>query len=451
MKTLKQIGRKLTENAGLKILSLIIAMLMWVVVISIDNPVMVMTFASIPLHVENAELMTSQGKAFEIPDNNQTISISVRAERSILNQLSRDNFYASVDMADLEGEVVPVEVRATKYSDRITNITPRTSVVRVTVEDLIRKQVRIMPVTVGEPAEGHTIGNIKADSNVVRVSGPKSIVETIDHAEVSVDVSGMSSDIRANEALNLCDEDGNTISTEDLELSIERTTVNVDIYGIKEIEVEISYSGSPAEGYAVSGSPISSINTLNITADEEILESIDVLSVPEEAIDISGAAESVKKTIELRHYLANTVRIMDEDTEAEVEIPIARLNSITVNVPVSNIAIVNIPEGMRATVTEMGGEIQVPVRGLEQNLVSLDPLKITGTVDVSTLMTPETGNSIAPNVYELPVGFSYPSGIYAGDTPVMVGILLQLEENIGEVAPADAGLAPEITTENTEE
>ena len=453
MKALKQIGRKLTENAGLKILSLIIALLLWIVVISIDNPVMVMNFTAIPLHVENAELMTSQGKAFEIPGNNQTISISVRAERSVLNQLSRDNFYASVDMADLENNTLPVEVRATKYSDRIANITPRTSVIHVTVEDLIRKQIRIRPTTSGEPAEGYTIGNIKADSNVVRVSGPKSIVDRIDHAGVSVDVSGMSSDIRSSEALVLYDDDEETIDDEGLELSIERTTVNVGIYGTKEIEVEISYSGTPAEGYAVSGSPISSINTLTITADDDLLEETEVLKVPESAIDISGAAESVKLTLDLRRYLAASIRIMDEETEAEIEIPIARLNSITVNVPVSNITIENVPEGMRATVTEMGTEVQVPVRGLEQNLVSLNPLTIRGTADVKAIIPPEGEGALVPNVYELPVSFTYPSGVYAGDTPVTIAVLVQVAENpeVTEQLPATEAVGTDILPGSTEE
>ncbi len=365
MKTLKFIGRKLTENAGLKILSLIIAVLLWVVVIGIDNPVMVMSFTSIPLHVENGDLMTGQGKAFEIPDNNQTISILVRAERSILNQLSRDNFYASIDMADLEGDTVPVEVRATKYADRINNITSRTTSVHVIVEDLIRKQIRITPVTVGEPADGYTIGPIKSDSNVVRVSGPKSIVDTIDHAEVAVDVSGMMGDIRANEAIVLYDENENEVSQKDLELSIDRTSVNVEIYGTKEIEVQVEYSGVPAEGYAVTGAPISSVNTVTVTGEKEYLAGTEALVVPEGVIDISGAAESVNVSVDLKDYTPANVRITDEHAEAEIEIPIARLNSITVNVPITNITMANVPAGMKATITEMAGELTVQVRGLE--------------------------------------------------------------------------------------
>ena len=161
-------------------------------------------------------------------------------------------------------------------------------------------------------------------------------------------------------------------------------------------------------------------------------------------------AESVKVTLDLKNYVSSKLRIVDEDTEAEIEIPIARLNSVTVNVPVSNIAIENVPEGMRAVITEIGNEVQVQVNGLEQNLVNLDPLLITGTVDVSSLPPPEGETGLVPNVYEIPVNFIYPSGIYPGDTPVTVAILLQLNDN-AEDGAEDAAAPADVQTDNTEE
>ncbi len=41
--------RKLTGNIGLKLVSLILAFLMWLFVVSIENPVMSFSFSSIPL------------------------------------------------------------------------------------------------------------------------------------------------------------------------------------------------------------------------------------------------------------------------------------------------------------------------------------------------------------------------------------------------------------------
>ncbi len=434
MKMLKFLGRKLIENAGLKVLSLVIAILLWVVVIGIDNPVMVMSFNSIPLHVENADIMTNSGKAFEIPENNQNISISVRAERSVLNQLSRDYFYASIDMAEMVDDVVPVEVRATRFADRISSITPKTSSVHVFVEELIRKQIRIVPNTTGEPAEGYTIGTVKADSNVVRVAGPKSIVETIDHAKVAVDVTGMTADIRANEALVLHDIEENEVSAEELELSITRTNVTAEIYGTKEIGIAVNYSGTPEEGYVVSSDPVLSKESVTITGETEDLDKVSELVIPEYAIDITGASKDVKVTLELTDYLPGNVKMTDEDTSVKVEIPVAKLGSMMLTIPTANLTLENVPEGMLAAFTDPAGEQTVTITGLEQILSSLDPSGVTGTVDVGSVRPPEGEERIVPGIYELPAKIRLPSGVYITEGTPSAAILLQYNDAAAQTA-----------------
>ena len=80
MNILKAVGKKVTHNVGLKILSVLLAILIWLVVVSIDNPVKTEIFTSIPVEVENASVMEAAGKAYEISDSSKTVSVSVRAE-----------------------------------------------------------------------------------------------------------------------------------------------------------------------------------------------------------------------------------------------------------------------------------------------------------------------------------------------------------------------------------
>ncbi|MCR5627470.1 MAG: hypothetical protein K6F99_09130 [Lachnospiraceae bacterium] len=435
MKTLKILWKKISENFVLKLASLLVAMILWLVVVSIDNPVMVMPFTSIPIHVENGDIMESQGKSFEIPENNQTISISVKAERSVLNQLSKDNFYAFVNMNNLDGNVVPVEVKATKYSDRISSITSRTKNIHVIIENLVKKQFTIKPVTSGEPAEGYTVGNVKAASNVVRVSGPESVINTIDHAEVVVDVEDMQSDIRANELISLVDKNGEKVSTSNLELSIDRTSVTVDIYETKEIPVTYGYIGTPADGYAVTGTPTSSIETIIVTGDDASLDKINELTVPDSAIDVTGATDSITVGIDLKKYLPSGISIVGEETEAVVVVPITSLINTVVSVPVTNVTIENVPEGMRAVITQPAVEIPVPIRGLAENLATVGAASITGKVDMSSVLPQDEDTPPTPNVYEVPVTFTYPKGIYAGPTQVKVSVLLQMNDIGGADVP----------------
>ena len=143
MSFFKALGQKLIHNVGLKILSIALAFLIWLVVVSIDNPVKTQVFTSIPVSVENADVMEKAGQAYEVAGSSRTVSVSVKAERSILSQLSRDNFTASIDLSEYSNGRVPIEVKATKYADRIISVTPRTAYASVSVEELEETQFSI--------------------------------------------------------------------------------------------------------------------------------------------------------------------------------------------------------------------------------------------------------------------------------------------------------------------
>ncbi len=438
---MRKIRKFFTDNIGLKLISLVIAFLLWLIVVSIDNPVMFLTYSGIPVTVENAQLMEENGKAFQIAENNKTVSIVVRAERSVLNQLSRDNFLASINMAYLDGNLVPLELKATRYADRIRSITSRTQNIRVEVEDLVQKQIPVKAVTTGEPAEGFRIGSVKAASNVVRMSGPESIVNSIVRAEVSVVVTGMSSNIRANEPIVFYDENDDPVDTSELELSIERTIVTVEIWGTKEIPVVVDYTGAPAEGYATNGKVKSSLDTIVVTGEEQALASLEEVDIPASRVDITGATDTVEETINLTPYLPDGVYVIDEEEQSTVTVSVGveQLQTTVVNIPTANITFENVPDGMIAMFADDSVETAVSVRGLTQSLLSLNPIEVTGKIDLSQIPVAEGQERPAPDLYNCEVSFSYPYGIYSGDVVVTKPVLLQINNSIPESGPVVEG------------
>ncbi len=433
---MKKIRQFFTENIVLKLCSLVIAFLLWLIVVSIDNPVMYLTYSGIPVTVENAQLMEENGKAFQIAENNRTVSIVVRAERSVLNQLSRDNFLASINMAYLDGNLVPLELKATRYADRIRSITSRTENIRVEVEDLVQKQISVKAVTTGEPAEGYRIGSVKAASNVVRMSGPESIVNSIVRAEVSVVVTGMTSNIRANEAIVFYDENDDPVDTSELELSIERTIVTVEIWGTKEVPVVINYTGVPADGYATNGVVKASLDSVLVTGEEKALSSLEEVEIPASRVDITGASETVEEVVNLTMYLPDGVYVDDEEqATVTVTVGIEQLQTTVVNIPTVNISFENVPEGMIALFADDSVETAVSIRGLTQSVLSLNPVEVTGKVDLSQIPLAEGQLRPEPDLYNCEVSFTYPPGIYAGDVVVVKPVLLQINDAQPEIVP----------------
>lgn len=91
---------RLTYNFGLKILSLALAVLVWLVVLSIEDPVYTREFSDISVTEINGDQITEAGKAYSYVGGN-TVSVKVKGKTSIVNRLSKDDLLAVADLSTL--------------------------------------------------------------------------------------------------------------------------------------------------------------------------------------------------------------------------------------------------------------------------------------------------------------------------------------------------------------
>ena len=453
MTTLKAFLKKITENVSLKLLSLGFAVLLWIVVVSIDNPVMTLPFSPITVDVVNADIMESEGKAFELSDSSRSIGISVKAERSVLSELSRDDFVAVVDMENIEGNRVPIEVKATRYADKIQSITPRQKYATVLVENLKSQQFKIQVVTTGEAPEGYAVGSSSLTTNVVRISGPESIVSTIDRAEVHVNVSNMTSEIHSIEKIILYDKNGSTVDASTLTFSITETEVTVDMWKTKEIAVRAGYTGNPAAGYAVSGTMKQSFSSVLVKGTDSALSEVSSISIPSNLLNIEGATGKVSKAINITGYLPAGLYLADseENYELVLTVNIEALQAKEIEVPASNISIVNVPEGLSASLSESVTAVKVAVTGLATNLAEINAASITGTVDVAALKQQKGVDTLTANVYDANVVFSLPAGVTQGTAPSVSIVIQGAEKAAVSENNADTSENDDNTSDNEAE
>ena len=78
---LKRLGKTITNNFSLKILAVILAVVLWVVVINIDDPTTSKTYTT-NVVAENTDYITSQNKYYEPLDSSNVVSFRVSATRA---------------------------------------------------------------------------------------------------------------------------------------------------------------------------------------------------------------------------------------------------------------------------------------------------------------------------------------------------------------------------------
>lgn len=92
--------KKLTNNLGWKILSFLLACLLWLAVINIEDPQVTTTIRGIAVEKQNEDAITSQKQAIQYVAGN-TVDVKVKGRRSVVSRLTASNIKAYVDMRNL--------------------------------------------------------------------------------------------------------------------------------------------------------------------------------------------------------------------------------------------------------------------------------------------------------------------------------------------------------------
>ncbi|MCR5154944.1 MAG: hypothetical protein K6B75_08880 [Lachnospiraceae bacterium] len=113
----KQFKEKIIHNIGLKLLSIVLAFILWVVVINQQDPVETVTIKDIPVSVINEGSLTNLGYSYKINEG-ATITIEVEARRSITSNISSANVVATADFSKVSiTNSVPIDISVTGYSE----------------------------------------------------------------------------------------------------------------------------------------------------------------------------------------------------------------------------------------------------------------------------------------------------------------------------------------------
>ena len=315
---------KLTRNIGLKILSIILATLLWLVITNVSDPVRYETFSNVPVTILNEELIKTKTQSYEILEG-ETVTFKVAARRTIIESLYESDFDVTADFANLSNvNSVNINITPRRNANDI-EIVDRGDIqnLKISIEELSSREIKISVVDKGNVGEGFYLGPRSASPNLVIVDGPKSRVDKIRQVVVEADVEGATSKINRILRPFALDENGEIIDATRLTFSPPDIWVSIELYQIKEIPLVITTTGQPADGYIMTNIEYQP-KTIEIAADNSKLEKIESLEV---AYDITNASGNIEEFIELQEWLGTGVYLVGSDTTASVKVTIEKLET----------------------------------------------------------------------------------------------------------------------------
>lgn len=399
---------RLTRNWGLKIASFLSAALLWLVVTNINDPIVPYRVTDVPVTIRNANLITDRGQVYEVLDGTDTIdTVTVSAPRSIIDSLDKSNIVAVADINDLTSvDTVPIKLSTNKYNDKLDSIRGNIDNVRLNIEEKQTKSLQIKPVTTGEVREGYKVGDTTTDQNLVRISGPKSVISQIVKAQAEVDISGFTNNIvGADSDIRFYDNDGKVISTSNIEKSITKVRVNVEILELKTLPVVCEVTGTPGEGYQFTGEVEFSKGSVMVAAKSQVLENVEAIEIPAGVLDVAGASEDVTVLVDLNEYLPDGIEMAENNFVGRINVTakIETERERAVRIPVGRILFEGLPERYQAVITEPANECSIMLTGLQSVLNEVTEEDVTASVDLEAWMAQEEMEELAEGSYWMPV------------------------------------------------
>ncbi|MBQ8189569.1 MAG: hypothetical protein IJZ44_07290 [Lachnospiraceae bacterium] len=407
---------KLTNNLSLKILAVVVAILVWMIVVNVSDPIIESTYSGVQVEILNGDLINQNNQTYEVLNDSNTISVTVMAKRSINDLLGKENIRATADMAELDEEngTVRIRLETNKYNDKLESIKSKNDVLEVSIEDLMKKQLRITPVINGEPVEGYVTGDVVLDQNVVTVQGPESVVSQIDYATVEASIAGMSGSISTTSAIRYYDKEGKQLDASRLNGNISAVSIKVDVLATKALPIKINTSGTLAENYSIDGEILPDKEEVTVAGKTSVLANMSAVTIPATAIDVTDKNATFTVTLDLNKYLPENVQIAEKDFDGKitVEIPIAQLETKTYEISKDNIQIRGInEEKQRIVIAGNDDVIEVKLKGLPGDLETVKTADLKGEILVADYLKEKNLDELKEGTYDLPVILTLPEGV----------------------------------------
>ena len=398
---------RLTRNWGLKIASFLSAALLWLVVTNINDPIVSYRVADVPVTIRNANLITDRGQVYEVLDGTDTIdTVTVSAPRSIIDSLDKSNIVAVADINDLTSvDTVPIKLSANKYSDKLDSIRGNIDNVRLSIEEKQTRSLQIRPVTTGQVREGYKVGDTTTDQNLIRISGPQSVISQVAKAQAEVDISGFTNNIGTDSDIRLYDDNGEEITAANIEKSITKVRVNVEILELKSLPVVCEVTGTPEAGYQFTGELEFSKGMIVVAAKSQILEHVEAIEIPAGVLDVSNASEDVTVLVDLNEYLPDGVELAENNFVGRINVTakIEAERERAVRIPVGKISFEGLPDQYQAVITEPANECSIMLTGLQGTLNEITAEDIIASVDLEAWMAQEEMEELTEGSYWVPV------------------------------------------------
>lgn len=363
------------------LLSVVVAVGLWMYVITTVSPGSTTTIDNIPVVFEGETWLLETRNLMITDGMDTTVDLEVSGNRSDLNKLNRSNVILKVDLTKVYEAGETELTYLPSYPEDVPNsaITVEgryPASVRLTVEKRLTQEIPVNVVFNGAVPEGFIADteDFLLDYPAINIKGPASVVEQVAKAQIDVNLEDRTESLSESYRYTLCDEEGNPIDVEMVTTDVAEVHLDVKIQRYQEVPLRLNviYGGGATEGYTRYELKPSSIR---VSGSEALLE--DITEIVLGTVNFAEQTENTQMTFPIN--LPEGVTNLTGITEATADIRFVGLS--IKEFTTENIKVNNVPAGLEAEL--MSEVVKVTLRGPVAMINQIKPEDIVVTVDLT--------------------------------------------------------------------
>ena len=366
------------------VISILVAIAMWVYVDLDKAPLRTKTIRDIPVEFSGENTTLADKNLMLLSGYDTTIDLTIRGPKRELVKMNSDNVRVIASTSGIDSVGVHQLSWTPSYPDGVvrTDVSVEKaslSQITVTVGELYTKEVPVECGVVGQVAEGYFTGDVVLDPEVLTLRAQRDDLLNVSHAKLTVDISGATRSVVQTVDVQLYDFDGNLVENDNIRTNASLIQAKVPVLTTKEVKLAVEFSGIP-------GTAMNSIicdirpETVRLNGEADVLAGIDQIVL----------ATLYVEDLELTQQNSYVVTppdgtwLVNGNEVARVEITLDGIDETTLTA--TDITYENLPAGLYAV--PMTGGLTVRLWGVADEIAEVKPENIKVYADMSAVTGP---------------------------------------------------------------
>lgn len=359
-----------------RILSVVLAVFLWIYVVSVENPTTKVKIPNVPVQLLNKETLTDRNLALT-EDGDYYVDVVIEGKRADVLKIAAGDISATANLLgyNLGSNNIPVNVTA---PDSVTVSNVRTSMIPVNIENLVSIYKTITVLFSGTIESGTEPTAFNITPVEVEVKGAKSKVASVSEVTATVSVNELKSDKNTLLAdLHAVDKSGNIVNG--ITLSASKAELTAAVYETKEVSLDLDITGEVSNKYEMTNLDIpKKVKIKGLKDDVSKIQSVTASSV-----DISNISSTTD--IPVKVNLPDGVMLSDDSKHPVVSIALKGISAKQFNMDNSQIGFQGLADGLTVDINTQN--VTVDVTGKESVITNLIVEDLHLSIDVTGLGT----------------------------------------------------------------